>query len=141
MECMGLKPHLCAKFHRAVELIGGRWTGAVIQLLLNGRMRFAELRGAVPEISDRMLSERLRELETEGIVARIVVPETPVRVEYELTEKGRALEHALAAVGRWAERWITDVPTAGGVLASTRAAHRSARASRPAAAASSRGRR
>jgi DNA-binding HxlR family transcriptional regulator len=57
-----------------------------------------------------MLSERLRELETEGIVARRVVPETPVRVEYELTEKGRALEQALAAVGRWAERWITDTP-------------------------------
>jgi len=53
-----------------------------------------------------MLSERLRELEGEGIVARIVVPETPVRVEYELTEKGRALEQALCAVGRWAERWV-----------------------------------
>lgn len=104
---MGLKPQLCVRFHRAVELIGGRWTGAVIQLLLNGRMRFAELRVAIPDISDRMLSERLRELEAEGIVARIVVPETPVRVEYELTEKGRALEQALAAVGRWAERWVS----------------------------------
>ena len=138
---MGLKPHLCAKFHRAVELIGGRWTGAVIQLLLNGRMRFAELRGAIPEISDRMLSERLRELEAEGIVARIVVPETPVRVEYELTEKGRALEHALAAVGRWAERWIMDAQPAASLQASTRAAHRSSKASRPVAAATSRARR
>ena len=71
-------------------------------------MRFAELRAAIPEISDRMLSERLRELEAEGIVARIVVPETPVRVEYQLTEKGRALEHALAAVGKWAERWVAE---------------------------------
>ena len=105
---MGLRPHLCARFHRAVELIGGRWTGAVIQLLLNGRLRFAELRAAIPDISDRMLSERLRELEAEGIVARIVVPETPVRVEYELTEKGRALEHALCAVGKWAERWVAE---------------------------------
>jgi DNA-binding HxlR family transcriptional regulator len=138
---MGLKPQLCARFHKAVELIGSRWTGAVIQLLLNGRMRFAELRGGIPEISDRMLSERLRELEAEGIVARIVVPETPVRVEYELTDKGRALEHALAAVGRWAERWITDAPPAAGAQPSIRAAHRSARASRPAAAASSRARR
>jgi len=108
MQAMGPRPHLCAKFHKAVELIGGRWTGAVIRLLLNDRMRFAELRGAIPDISDRMLSERLRELEGEGIVARIVVPETPVRVEYELTEKGRALEQALCAVGRWAERWVTD---------------------------------
>ena len=130
---MGLKPQLCARYHKAVELIGGRWTGAVIQL--------AELRGAIPEISDRMLSERLRELEAEGILARIVVPDTPVRVEYDLTEKGRALEHALAAVGRWAERWVTDAPPATAAQASTRAAHRSARASRPAAAASSRGRR
>jgi DNA-binding HxlR family transcriptional regulator len=138
---MGLKPQLCARFHRAVELIGGRWTGAVIQLLLNGRMRFAELRGAIPDISDRMLSERLRELEAEGILARIVVPETPVRVEYELTEKGRALEHALAAVGRWAERWVTDAPLPAGAQASTRAAHRSARVSRPVTAASSRARR
>jgi DNA-binding HxlR family transcriptional regulator len=107
---MGHKPQLCVRFHHAVELIGGRWTGAMIQLLLNGRLRFAELRAAIPDISDRMLSERLRELESEGIVARRVVPETPVRVEYELTEKGRALEQALAAVGRWAERWITETP-------------------------------
>ena len=108
---MGLKPQLCTKFHHAVELIGGRWTGAVIQLLLNGRLRFAELRDAIPDISDRMLSERLRELETEGIVERIVVPETPVRVEYELTEKGRALEQALNSLGRWAERWVSEPRT------------------------------
>ena len=141
MQSMGLKPQLCVRFHRAVELIGGRWTGAVINLLLHGRMRYAELRGAIPDISDRMLSERLRELEAEGILARIVVPETPVRVEYELTEKGRALEHALAAVGRWAERWVTDAPTAAAGPAATRAAHRSAKASRPAAAATARARR
>lgn len=108
---MGHKPQLCARFHRAVELIGGRWTGAVIQLLLNGRMRFAGLRDAIPDISDRMLSERLRELEMEGIVERIVVPDTPVRVEYELTEKGRALEQALASLGKWAERWVTEPAT------------------------------
>jgi DNA-binding HxlR family transcriptional regulator len=124
---MGLKPHLCVRFHRAVELIGGRWTGAVIQLLFHGRMRFAELRHAIPDISDRMLSERLRELEAEGIVARIVVPDTPVRVEYELTEKGRALEHALAAVGKWAERWVTEPKAARPTAAAApkkRAAHR-----------------
>ena len=103
---MGLKPELCGRFHRAVELVGRRWSGAVIQLLLQRRMRYAELRDAITDISDRMLSERLRELEAEGIVARIVVPETPVRVEYELTPKGRALEHPLAAIGKWAERWI-----------------------------------
>ena len=103
---MGPRQHLCAKFHKAVELIGGRWTGAVIRLLLNDRMRFAELRAAIPDISDRMLSERLRELEDEAIVARTVIPETPVRVEYSLTAKGRALAPALDAIGHWAERWV-----------------------------------
>jgi DNA-binding HxlR family transcriptional regulator len=101
----GHEPQLCAKFHRAVELIGRRWSGAVIQVLLRGKLRYAELRGAIPDITDRMLSERLRELEDEGIVVRRVVPETPVRVEYELTEKGRALEAALTAIGQWAEQW------------------------------------
>ena len=138
---MGLKPHLCVRFHRAVELIGGRWTGAVIQLLFHGRMRFAELRAGIPDISDRMLSERLRELEVEGIVERSVIPETPVRVEYELTEKGRALEQALAAVGKWAERWVTDPPPDGAAAGPTRAARQSAKASHPVAAAPERGRR
>jgi DNA-binding HxlR family transcriptional regulator len=127
---MALKPQLCVRFHRAVELIGGRWTGAVIQLLLNGRLRFAELRAAIPEISDRMLSERLRELESEGIVARRVVPETPVRVEYELTEKGRALEQALAAVGRWAERWVSDTPATPVTAESRRVARAASKAPR-----------
>jgi DNA-binding HxlR family transcriptional regulator len=103
---------LCAKFHKAVELIGRRWSGAVIQLLLRGPARFAELRDAIPDISDRMLSERLRELEEEGIVTRTVIPETPVRVEYALTAKGRALEPALGAIGKWAERWGDAEPAA-----------------------------
>src|SRR5438128_7160000 len=125
MSIMPLERALCARFHAAVELVGRRWTGAVIQLLLHGRMRYAELRGAIPDISDRMLSERLRELENEGIVARIVIPETPVRVEYALTEKGRALERALAEIGKWAERWVTDVkPTGQWDVAKKRAAQR-----------------
>ncbi len=97
---------LCPRFHKAIELIGGRWTGPVLQVLMNGRARFAELRNAIPNISDRMLSERLRELEAEGIVARTVVPEVPVRVEYELTDKGHELHASLTAIGKWAERWI-----------------------------------
>ena len=107
---------LCVRFHKAVELIGRRWSGAVIQILLQGRARYAQLRSSIPDISDRMLSERLRELEDEEIVARIVVPATPVRVEYELTEKGKALGPALGAIGQWAERWLpTDAtPTSSG---------------------------
>lgn len=99
-------PPFCSQFHRAVELIGGRWTGAIINALMAGRARYAELRSAVTDISDRMLSERLRELEAEEIVVRHVTTDSPVRVEYELTEKGRALEKALRAIGAWAAEWI-----------------------------------
>jgi len=103
---------LCPRFHRAIELIGGRWTGPVLQILLAGPARFAQLRDSIPQISDRMLSERLHELEREGIVTRSVIPESPVRVEYSLTTKGRELQASLEAVGRWAERWIPAPATA-----------------------------
>jgi DNA-binding HxlR family transcriptional regulator len=105
------QPGLCAKFHRAVELIGARWSGAIVQILLQGPVRYADLRAAVPDISDRMLSERLRELECEGIVVRSVSQDPPVRVDYALTEKGRALQPALNAVGQWAERWMDQPGT------------------------------
>src|SRR5216110_3115788 len=98
-------PALCAKFHRASELIGRRWTGAIIYVLLGRRCRFATLRDAIPDITDRMLSERLQELEREGIIERTVVPETPVRVEYALTKKGRALAAAVEAISDWAHKW------------------------------------
>jgi DNA-binding HxlR family transcriptional regulator len=97
---------LCAKFHRASELIGKRWTGAIIFMLMESRCRFATLRKEIPEITDRMLSERLSELEQEGIVERTVIPETPVRVEYALTRKGRELAAAIDAIGDWAKKWI-----------------------------------
>ena len=98
---------LCTPFHHAIELIGRRWTGAIISLLLQSPCRFGALRNAIPEITDRMLSERLQELETEGIVEREVVPDTPVRVEYSLTKKGRALGAAVEAIGDWAHAWGT----------------------------------
>ena len=101
---------VCTRFHRAVELIGGRWTGAIIRTLLQGKTRYAQLKAAVPDITDRMLSERLRFLETEGVVLRRVLPASPVRVEYELTEKGHSLERALNEIGSWAERWIPASP-------------------------------
>lgn len=100
-------PHpVCSRFHQAVELIGGRWTGAIIQTLLQGKTRYALIKAAIPDITDRMLSERLRSLESEELLTRKVVPESPVRVEYELTEKGRSLERSLTEIGAWAERWI-----------------------------------
>jgi DNA-binding HxlR family transcriptional regulator len=95
----------CPQFHHAVELIGRRWTGAVIRALLSGITRFSELTAAIPGLSDRMLSERLKELEAEGLVRRLVIPETPVRVVYQLTEKGRALGDVVEAVSAWAAVW------------------------------------
>lgn len=102
---------VCARFHKAIELIGGRWTGPILYLLMSGPLRFAELRGGIPNISDRMLSERLQALEAEGLVVRSVIPETPVRVEYSLSQKGKELHDSLEAVGQWAERWL-PVPAA-----------------------------
>jgi DNA-binding HxlR family transcriptional regulator len=97
---------VCSRFHRAIELIGSRWTGAILQTLLQGPTRYAVIKAAIPDITDRMLSERLRSLEAEQLVSRQVIPESPVRVEYELTVKGRELQDALREIGSWAERWI-----------------------------------
>ena len=98
-------PTLCRQFHRASELIGRRWTGAILFVMLQTRCRFATLRQAIPDITDRMLSARLQELEHEGIVSRSVVAQTPVRVEYTLTRKGRALGTAIGAIADWAHAW------------------------------------
>ena len=103
---------MAPRFHRASELIGRRWTGAIIFVMLKSRCRFATLRAAIPDITDRMLSERLQELEQEGIVERTVVPDTPVRVEYALTKKGRSLASAIDAIADWAHRWIAETPAA-----------------------------
>lgn len=104
---------VCPKFHRAIELIGKRWTGAILRALMDGPRRFTELLEAVPGLHDRLLSERLRELEAEGLVERRVYPEVPVRVEYRLTEKGRDLERVVAEVQRWADRWMAPRATRG----------------------------
>lgn len=95
----------CPAYTRAIEIIGRRWTGAIIRALLTGATRFSEILGEVPGLSDRLLSERLKELEQEGIVKRTVTPSTPVRVEYSLTEKGQALGDVVRAVAGWAEAY------------------------------------
>jgi len=102
---MSHNSNFCPDFHRAVELIGQRWSGAIVREMLIGACRFSELRGAIPEISDRMLCARLKGLEAEGIVERKVYAETPVRVEYQLTAKGRALEKVFVAIGNWTDEW------------------------------------
>jgi DNA-binding HxlR family transcriptional regulator len=101
-----LKP-CCSLYHRAVELVGKRWTGAILLVLIDGSpLRFSEIKQAVPELSDRLLSERMKELEAEGIVERRVIDDTPVRVEYALTDKGYALEPAVRALKSWAHDWL-----------------------------------
>jgi DNA-binding HxlR family transcriptional regulator len=97
----------CPRYHEAVELVGKRWTGAILYVLLHGgRQRFTEIANAVPDLSDRLLSERMKELEARGIVARHVSDTAPTKVTYELTEKGRQLAPALAELKSWADRWL-----------------------------------
>lgn len=97
---------VCPEFHQAVELIGRRWTGAILFALCEGPCRFGELSESVPGVSDRLLSCRLRELEGEGIVTRSVSAGSPVRVAYELTAKGQALGPAIDELRDWAQSWV-----------------------------------
>jgi DNA-binding HxlR family transcriptional regulator len=99
---------VCQHFQRAAELLGKRWNPQIVRVLLTGVKRFTDLREAIPHISDALLSDRLKELEAEGIVTRTVIGETPVRVEYELTERGRDLSRAIDELAAWAERWAGD---------------------------------
>ncbi|MCK9247788.1 MAG: helix-turn-helix transcriptional regulator [Solirubrobacteraceae bacterium] len=97
----------CPRYHSAVELIGRRWSGAIIAVLLDdGPHRFSALRARVPGVSDRVLSQRMKELEAEQVVVRTVHAGPPVRVEYELTAKGRALRPAVDALSRWGRQWL-----------------------------------
>lgn len=98
--------HLCPKFESAFELIGKRWTGLIIRVLLTGPKRFRDLTEVISNVSSKVLTERLKELECEGIIARRVYPEMPVRIEYSLTEKGRALLPVLDELQKWAEKWV-----------------------------------
>jgi DNA-binding HxlR family transcriptional regulator len=97
---------VCVRFHAAIELIGGRWSGAILRALFTEQNRYAQIKAAVPGLSDTMLAQRLRTLEAEGLIERHVVPSSPVQVEYRLTEKGRDLEPALDAVITWSHKWI-----------------------------------
>jgi DNA-binding HxlR family transcriptional regulator len=97
---------VCAIYHQAVELIGKRWTGAIVSILMRGPVRFNVLVSAVPGMSERLCADRLRELEAAGLVSRRVLPGPPVGVEYALTEAGQDLNEAIEALGKWAHRWL-----------------------------------
>lgn len=105
-EVDGHGSQVCARFHHAVELIGKRWTGAIISSMLTRSLCFNEFLAVVPGLSDRLLTERLRELESQGLVRRTVIAGPPVRVSYELTQSGKDLEPVIEALGKWAERWV-----------------------------------
>ena len=77
-----------------------------MRTMLAGASRFGDIAAAVPGLSDKMLAERLKELEAEGMITRTVVPETPVRVEYHLTDKGQSIEGCLQALDHWADKWV-----------------------------------
>lgn len=96
----------CPRFQYVVELIGRRWIGAILRYLFGQPRRFNEILSAIPGLSDRLLTERLRELEDVGIARRVVHDERPVRVTYELTECGRSLEPIVKDLGEWAETWV-----------------------------------
>lgn len=98
---------MCPKYQQAADMLARRWTVLIVRTLLGEPRRFSELRAVVPGVSDRILSERLKELEAEGIVRREVIPETPVRILYSLTEKGRDLHRVVEEIQRWADKWET----------------------------------
>jgi DNA-binding HxlR family transcriptional regulator len=108
--------HTCPRYEHATQLLGKRWTGLLLDVLMQGPCRFCELTSLVEGLSDRVLSDRLRELEAEGIIKRVVYPQIPVRVEYQLTEKGYALKPVIEAIHTWAEQWIELAPHAVGSL-------------------------
>jgi len=101
---------MCPRYEHATQLLGKRWTGLLMDASLRGSSRFCELTYLVEGLSDRVLSDRLRELEAEGIVKRVVFPHIPVRVEYQLTEKGLALRPVIDAIHAWAAEWVELAP-------------------------------
>ena len=96
---------ICQHFQRAADLIGKRWNPQVVRALQTGSARFGDIKGAIPHISDALLSDRLKELEAEDIITRDVTPSTPVLIEYHLTQRGRDLTKVMDELARWAERW------------------------------------
>src|SRR5699024_5245369 len=97
--------HLCPRFEKAMEILSKRWVGLILSELLAGAKRFSEMESDLP-ISARLLSERLKLLEREGIIKREVYSEFPVRIEYTLTEQGRCLAPGIREIKRCAEGWI-----------------------------------
>ncbi len=99
---------ICPKYEVAMEILSKKWTGLILKVLLDEKRRFRDIREQIPQMSERMLAERLKELEACGLIHRQVYPETPVRIEYSLTEKGIALSPVLESIQIWADKWLGD---------------------------------
>lgn len=97
---------ICPKFEAAIEILAKKWTGLIIRVLMEKTSRFRDIREQIPQMSERMLAERLKDLEAHGIIIRHVHAETPVRVEYELTQKGRDLTPVIESIQSWGEKWM-----------------------------------
>jgi len=97
---------ICNKYKSAFNILGKKWTGLILRVLQEGPMKFTDISNLIPEMSDKMLGERFRELETQGLITRKVYSTIPVRIEYELTDKGKGLKPALDEIQEWAETWI-----------------------------------
>ncbi|MGE3960332.1 MAG: winged helix-turn-helix transcriptional regulator [Dehalococcoidia bacterium] len=95
----------CPRFHHAVELVGRRWSGAILRAMFAGNTRFSDIASTVPGLSDRLLSERLKELTQEGLVDRVAHQDSG-RVEYHLTTMGRELAPVIECLSDWADRWL-----------------------------------
>lgn len=102
------QPSICPRFEKGMQIISKRWAGLIVHQLFSGPKRFCAIETALPSISGRLLSERLKDLEHEGIVKREVFPETPVRIEYSLTDKGRALEPVIQGIQTWSQSWVDN---------------------------------
>jgi DNA-binding HxlR family transcriptional regulator len=105
LEYIKMNKSLCPVIESAFEVLGKKWNGLIISLLLNGVMKFSEIKHAIPELSPKILTERLRELEKNGILIRSVFADTPVRIEYSLTQKGEELQGIINQLHSWASKW------------------------------------
>lgn len=97
---------MCEKVSRSYQIIGRKWVAPIVHTLMEEPKRFSEIHSVIPDLSKRVLNERMKELEEEGIIIRNVIADRPVRTEYSLTRKGTELARALSSIGQWAKKWL-----------------------------------
>ncbi|WP_068622961.1 winged helix-turn-helix transcriptional regulator [Trichococcus ilyis] len=103
---MEVKKCICPKFEKTFSILGKKWTGLIIEVLMDGDKRFKELAVQIPNVSDRVLVERLKELEDEKIVVRTENPAAAIKVMYGLSEKGKALNNVMVEIQNWSDAWV-----------------------------------